>query len=45
MSQFKFVGRISSQAKKLIIWIPKEIHKDVKTFRGKQIKIVADDDF
>jgi len=45
MSQFKFVGRISSQGKNLIIWIPKEFHKDVKTLKGKQIKIIIDDDF
>lgn len=44
MSQFKFVGRISSQGKNLIIWIPKEFHKEVKTLKGKQIKIILDDD-
>jgi len=45
MTHFKFVGRISSQGKNLIIWIPKEFHKDVKTLKGKQIKIILEDDF
>jgi hypothetical protein len=44
MAQFKFVGRISSQGKNLIIWIPREFHKDVKPLKGKQIKIIMDDD-
>ena len=44
MAQFKFVGRISSQGKNLIIWIPREFHKDVKSLKGKQIKIIMDDD-
>jgi hypothetical protein len=43
MSQFKFVGRISTQGKNLIIWIPREFHKDVKPLRDKQIKILLDD--
>lgn len=45
MTHFKFVGRISSQGKNLIIWIPKEFHNDVKRLKGKQIKIIIDDDF
>ena len=45
MTHFKFVGRISSQGKNLIIWIPKEFHNDVKKLKGKQIKIIIDDDF
>ena len=43
MNQLKFVGRISSQGKNLIIWIPKEFHKDAKPLRGKQVRIVIDD--
>ncbi len=43
MSQLKFVGRISTQGKNLIIWIPKEFHKDAKILKGKQVKIVVDD--
>jgi len=43
MAQFKFVGRISSQGKNLIIWIPREFHKDIKPLRDKQIKILLDD--
>ena len=43
MAQLKFVGRISSQGKNLIIWIPKEFHKDAKPIKGKQVKIIIDD--
>ena len=43
VAQLKFVGRISSQGKNLIIWIPKEFHKDAKPIKGKQVKIIIDD--
>jgi len=43
VTQLKFVGRISSQGSNLIIWIPKEFHKDAKPMKGKQAKIVVDD--
>ena len=45
MAQLKFVGRISTQGKNLIIWIPKEFHKDAKPLRAKQVRVVIDDDF
>ena len=43
MAQLKFVGRMSSQGDNLIIWIPKEFHKDAKQLKGKQVKILIDD--
>ena len=43
MGQLKFVGRISSQGNNLIVWIPKEFHKDAKPLRGKQVRIMIDD--
>ena len=43
MSQLKFVGRISTQGSNLIVWIPKEFHKDAKPLRGKQVRIMIDD--
>jgi hypothetical protein len=43
MTQLKFVGRISSQGDNLIIWIPKEFHKYAKQLKGKQVKILIDD--
>ena len=43
MTQLKFVGRISTQGANLIIWIPKEFHKDAKPLKGKQVKILVDD--
>ena len=43
VTEFKYVGRISSQGKNLIIWIPKEFHKYAKPLKGKQVKIVIDD--
>jgi hypothetical protein len=43
MAQLKFVGRISTQGSNLIVWIPKEFHKDAKPLKGKQVKILIDD--
>lgn len=43
VAQLKFVGRISTQGSNLIIWIPKEFHKDAKPLKGKQVKILVDD--
>ena len=43
MAQLKFVGRISSQGKNLIVWIPKEFHKEAKSLKGKQVRVVIDD--
>jgi len=43
VAELKFVGRISSQGKNLIIWIPKEFHKHARPLKGKQVKIVIDD--
>jgi hypothetical protein len=45
MTQLKFVGRISTQGSNLIVWIPKEFHKDAKSLKGKQVKILIDDNF
>ncbi|MFQ5969634.1 MAG: hypothetical protein ACE5J2_03950 [Nitrososphaerales archaeon] len=42
--QFKFVGKISNMGDNLVIWIPKEFHKEVKAFRGKQLKIFITDE-
>jgi len=44
MTQLKFVGRISSQGDNLIIWILKEFNKYAKQLKGKQVKILIDDD-
>lgn len=42
--EFKFVGKISSMGDAFVIWIPKEFHKDVKSLKGKQIKIILSDE-
>jgi antitoxin component of MazEF toxin-antitoxin module len=44
MTTLKFVGRVSSQGNNLIVWIPKEFHKDAKQLKGKQVRIVIDDE-
>jgi hypothetical protein len=43
VAELKFVGRIISKGKNLIIWIPKEFHKYAKPLKGKQVRIVIDD--
>jgi len=32
------------QGNNLIVWIPKEFHKDAKQLKGKQVRIVIDDE-
>jgi antitoxin component of MazEF toxin-antitoxin module len=44
MTQLKFVGRISKQGKSLIIWVPKEFHKAAQPLKGKQVRVVVDDE-
>jgi hypothetical protein len=45
MGKFKFVGSISDHGKdQKVIWIPKRFHDDIEEFRGKQIRIIIDDD-
>lgn len=44
MTTLKFVGRVSTQGNNLIVWIPKEFHKDAKQLKGKQVRIVIDDE-
>jgi len=44
VARMKFVGRISTQGNNLIVWIPKEFHKDAKQLKGKQVRIVIDDE-
>lgn len=45
MTNFKFIAKISSSGENKIIWIPKEYHKDIQAFEGKQIRIVMDDEW
>jgi hypothetical protein len=40
----KFVGRISTQGNNLIVWIPKDFHKDAKQLKGKQVRVIIDDE-
>jgi antitoxin component of MazEF toxin-antitoxin module len=44
VATLKFVGRISTQGNNLIVWIPKEFHKDVKQLKGKQVRVIIDDE-
>ena len=43
MNQLKFVRRINNQGNNLTVWILKEFHKDAKPLRGKQVRIMIDD--
>jgi hypothetical protein len=45
MSQMKFIARVTSMGKdKVIIYVPKDFHKDIlKNFRGKQVKVIVED--
>lgn len=45
MTSAKFVGKISSMGDKLIIVIPKDFHKDVEKMKGKQVRVVVDNEF
>jgi hypothetical protein len=45
MPQLKFIARVTSMGKdKVIIYVPKDFHKDIlKNFRGKQVKVIVED--
>lgn len=45
MTSVKFVGKISSMGDKLIVVIPKDNHESVKKLRGKQVRVVIDDEW
>ena len=44
LAQVKFVGKISTMGDKLIVVIPKDFHKDSVKMKGKQVKVVIDDE-
>lgn len=40
----KFVARISQMGKNTkIIWIPRDIHRQLKSLEGKQLRVTLDD--
>jgi uncharacterized phage infection (PIP) family protein YhgE len=45
MPQLKFIARVTSMGKdKVIIYVPKDFHKDIlKNLRGKQVKVIVED--
>lgn len=45
LASVKFVGKISSMGDKLIVVIPKEYHGEVKKLKGKQVRVVIDDEW
>jgi hypothetical protein len=45
LASTKFIGKISSMGDKLIIVIPKDFHKSVEKMKGKQVRVVVDDEF
>jgi antitoxin component of MazEF toxin-antitoxin module len=44
MAQVKFVARISKMGEKLIIVVPMDYHKDIKSLKGKQVRVKVDDE-
>lgn len=45
LASVRFVGKISSMGDKLIVVIPKEFHDQVKKLKGKQVRVVIDDEW
>lgn len=43
--QIKYVAKISSQGENYVLWIPKEFHKQVEKLKGKQVRVVIDDEW
>jgi hypothetical protein len=39
----EFVGKISGQGDGLIIWIPKEFHKQAEKIKGKFLKVQVEE--
>jgi hypothetical protein len=47
VTKFRFIGTVSQMGDtKRIIWIPKKYHDEVdEKFKGKQVRIIIDDEF
>jgi antitoxin component of MazEF toxin-antitoxin module len=44
LAQVKFIARISKMGEKLIIVVPMDYHKDIKSLKGKQVRVRVDDE-
>ena len=45
VAKLKFFATISKMGKdNKIIWIPKQFHKQLEEFEGKQVKVIIDDE-
>jgi len=45
MGRVRFVTVISKMGEKKIIVIPKDFHADLNKLKGKQVRVVIDDEF
>jgi antitoxin component of MazEF toxin-antitoxin module len=44
LAEVKFIARISKMGEKLIIVVPMDYHKEIKSLKGKQIRVKVDDE-
>lgn len=44
MPKLRFIGRITNMGDKEIIIVPKEFRKDSKVLKGKQVRVLVDDE-
>jgi len=44
VAEIKFVARMASQGEALIIWIPKDKHTEAKKMKGKEVKVIINDE-
>jgi antitoxin component of MazEF toxin-antitoxin module len=43
-AEVKFIARISKMGEKLIIVVPMDHHKEIKSLKGKQVIVKVDDE-
>ena len=44
LAEVKFIARISKMGEKLIIVVPMDYHKEIKSLKGKQVRVKVDDE-
>lgn len=44
MAEVKFIARISKMGDKLIIVVPMDFHKEIKSLKGRQVRVKVDDE-
>ena len=44
VAEVKFIARISKMGDKLIIVVPMDFHKEIKSLKGRQVRVKVDDE-